>query len=625
MEKYDVAIIGGGSAGLAALKQLSNLGKQAVLLEAGNKIGSKNVSGGILYSKRPKKGHVHNVEDVYGDIFLSEAPFERKITKYILHSTSNDKVHSIDLTAAHEYESNFGYSVLMNKLNGWFAEQATESAQRFGGGIISGVRVNSIEWDEKTDKTIIQTDELEEFEVKAIIAADGVNSEVAQISGARPKFSPDQLYQGVKVVVKLPEDVINSRFGLILDEGMAHLFAGDVTLNHIGGGFLYTNKDTLSIGAVYHFDSLLENPTEPYTLVNSLLKNPMISEFIKDDVPTRGKIDKNLPPEEQIRIKFATTKLIKSWRELREAYLSQKGKNDLLKSGKYQSVDEIKTQLDSIHDQLTQKYDVSFGTDYVEAEYSAKLIPDGKRCRMLKPYHKNILFIGDAAGRGVFVGPRIEGLNVGIDDAFRAAEAVSRALDKNNFDSNYLGEYYTTSVDESPYTRDMKQIDKDYLKIFLDATKDVPTDIISTRYSAVLKLMSSDTLRSVAVKFANILGYERLLPMVESEDTYVKVPIEIAKRLGKTIQSTYTPSIPSIADRVAKLSYNDDSNSHIKVTNPQSEFLKKMITLCPTKCYSLENDQVMLQHEGCIECGTCSQETDWKHPRGEKGVVYQYG
>ena len=49
MEKYDVAIIGGGSAGLAALKQLSTLGKQAVLLEAGEKVGVKNISGGILY------------------------------------------------------------------------------------------------------------------------------------------------------------------------------------------------------------------------------------------------------------------------------------------------------------------------------------------------------------------------------------------------------------------------------------------------------------------------------------------------------------------------------------------------------------------------------------------------
>ena len=58
MEKYDVAIIGGGSAGLAALKQLSTLGKQAVLLEAGEKVGVKNISGGILYSKKPNKGRV---------------------------------------------------------------------------------------------------------------------------------------------------------------------------------------------------------------------------------------------------------------------------------------------------------------------------------------------------------------------------------------------------------------------------------------------------------------------------------------------------------------------------------------------------------------------------------------
>ena len=55
MEKYDVAIIGGGSAGLAALKQLSTLGKQAVLLEAGEKVGVKNISGGILYSKNQTK------------------------------------------------------------------------------------------------------------------------------------------------------------------------------------------------------------------------------------------------------------------------------------------------------------------------------------------------------------------------------------------------------------------------------------------------------------------------------------------------------------------------------------------------------------------------------------------
>lgn len=622
MEKYDVVIVGGGSAGLAALKELSNLGKQAILLEAGSKVGSKNVSGGILYSKKPKRGKAYNVEDIYEN-FLSDAPYERKITKYILHATSKDKVFSIDLTAAHEYEANFGCSVLMNKLNQWFAQQTDESAQKHGGGIVPGVHVNSITWN--NGKTIIQTNELEDIETKAVIAADGVNSEIAFLTGARPKFTPQQLYQGVKVIVKLPEEIINQRFGLESNTGVAHLFAGDVTLNHIGGGFLYTNLDTLSVGAVYHLDSLFEDPIEPDELVNVLLRNPMISEFIKDEVPLKNEIDKNLAKEEQIRIRFAVAKTIKTWYELRESFLSKQGKEQLLKGGKYSSADDIQLQLSSLKDQMSTKYGVKFVTDYVEDEYSAKLVPDGKRCRMTKPYFKNILFVGDAAGRGIFVGPRIEGLNVGIDDAARAANAIARALDKNDLSENYLGQYYTQSVEESPYTHDMKSIDKDYLKIFLDAAKDVPKDIISSKYGMILKMMSSSALRSFAVGFANILGYEKLLPMIETIETYVKVPIEIAERLGKNTPSSYTPTIPSIEQRVAKLNFNDDNISHIKVLKPTSDFMKKMITLCPTKCYFMEKEGVMIQHEGCVECGTCSEETDWKHPRGEKGINYQYG
>jgi len=622
LEKYDVAIIGGGSAGLAALKQLSNLGKQAILLEAGSAIGAKNISGGILYSKKPQKGTVTNVEDVYEN-FLEDAPFERKITKYILHSTSKDKVYSMDLTAAHDYQSNFGYSVLLNKLNSWFAKQAIESAEKLGGGIIPGVHVKSITWNE-SGNAIIQTDELDEFEVKAVIAADGVNSEIADMVGARPKFTPTQLYQGVKVIVKLPEEIIEKRFGISSDEGAAHLFAGDVTLNHIGGGFLYTNSDTLSVGAVYHYHSQLQNPTEPSALIDALLKNPMVSEFIKDDVPIKSKIDKSLPQEEQLRIRFAMAKQIKSWNEIRSANLSSSGRQSMIDSGKYKTDEDIKTRLDGIENQLT-KLGVSFGSDYVEAEYGAKLVPDGKRCRMKKPFFKNILFIGDAAGRGVFIGPKIEGLNVGIDDGVRAANAVARAIDKNDFSANSLGEYYSKETENSPYTIDMKQIDKNYLKIFLDATKDIPKDIIGSRYGPILKMMSNEKLRGIAVKFANILGYDKLLPMIESEDTYVKIPIQLAERLGETISQTYSPTIPSIADRIGNLSYNDDHSSHIKVLTPNSEFMKKMVTLCPAKCYTEEGGNVIIQHEGCVDCGTCSQETEWKHPRGEKGIHYKYG
>ena len=623
MEHFDVVIIGGGSAGLAALKQLSNLKKQAVLIEAGKTVGSKNVSGGILYSKKPKNGKVYNVEDVYGQQFLTEAPLERLITKYILHATSKDKVFSIDLTSAHEYQTNFGYSVLLNELNSWFAKEAGESAEKQGGGIVPGVHVQSISW--QNGKTIIQTNELEEFEVNAVIAADGVNSEIAEITSARPKFTSEELYQGVKVVVKLPEEIIEQRFGIGPNDGAAHLFAGDITLNHIGGGFVYTNQDTLSVGAVYHYDSLMEKPNEPYFLVNALLNNPMVSEFIKDEVAIKEEIDKNLPNQEQLRTRFAVSKLIKTWDELRYAYYSSTGRAKLIESGKYKSNTEIKSRIDSIRQELIDKYRTKFETDYVELEYSAKLVPDGKRCRMKKPYHKNILFVGDAAGRGIFIGPRIEGLNVGIDDAVRAASAAVRSIDRNNFSHSYLGEFYTQSVEDSPYTRDMKEIDKDYLKLFLNAAKDVPKDIVGSRYGMLFRLMTSGTLRSLAVGFANILGYDRLLPIVESVETYVQVPTEIAEKSGTRVSLTYSPTIPTIAQRISKLKYDDDHLSHINVLNPKSEFMKKMVILCPTKCYSIEKEDVMLQHEGCIECGTCAKETEWRHPRGEKGINFQYG
>ena len=125
--------------------------------------------------------------------------------------------------------------------------------------------------------------------------------------------------------------------------------------------------------------------------------------------------------------------------------------------------------------------------------------------------------------------------------------------------------------------------------------------------------------------FVNKLGYKRILPLLDSTHTYNDIPIDIAEKAGKTVNKTYSIHLPSIEERVAKLKYNDDSFSHIKVLHPSSDFMKKMTILCPTKCYSIEKERVILQHEGCIECGTCAKETAWMHPKGEKGIIYQYG
>ncbi len=616
-----MAIIGGGSAGLSALKKLSDLNKSAILIEAGNNIGTKNVSGGILYSKQDPHGRIYNVEDVFGSDFSSNAPVERLIKKYFLHSTSKNKIFTLDLTPLHEYKTNFGFSVLLNRLNPWFAELASESAEKHGGGLITGVHVSDIPWID--NKTIVKTDELEEFEVKSIIAADGINSEVAEITSARGKFKPEEVYFGVKVIIKLPEKIIEERFHLNSSEGSAHLFAGDITLNHIGGGFLYTNRETLSLGAVYHYNSLLSNPVTPAQLVDELIKNPLISEYIKDEVTLRNDND-DLSKEDQLKVQLSVSKLIKTYNELRYKYFSRNNV-ELIESGRFKNMEEIKSKIDSIKQDLNEKYGVEFVSNYIELEYSAKLIPDGKRCMMKRPHFRNILFIGDAAGRGIFMGPKIEGLNVGIDDAVRASLAISRSIESNNFDSDYMGNYYESMVNESPYTREMNKIDENYLSLFLDTLKDVSIGSIDPRLTFGLHLMKNKHLRRISIKLANYLGYDKVLPIIESERTYVQVPILLADRLGSIVNSSYVPAIPTLSDRIAKLQYNDDSESHIIVNDKRSDFMKKLILLCPTKCYSLEGKDVVLQHEGCVECGTCSAGTIWKHPKGEKGIRYRYG
>ncbi|MFN4337056.1 MAG: electron transfer flavoprotein [Candidatus Nitrosocaldus sp.] len=644
MDRFDAVIVGGGSAGLAALMELSKLGIQAVLLESGKPIGSKNVTGGILYSKSYPNGKVYNVEDIYPDFF--EAPVERRITHYYLNALSGSKVYTVDLTEAHEYRTNFAYSVLMARLNKWFAERADEEAAKLGGGIIEGVHVRDIVWaDDGRSNSIIVTDELEEFGAGAIIAADGVNSEVALISNARGKFEPEALYQGVKCIVRVPEDIIDERFNLADGEGVAHLFAGDISRGHNGGGFLYTNRDTLSVGLVYHLDSLLKSPIEPYNLLNEFLTIPVITNYIVDEVAVPKELDRALPKEEQLRIRFGLSRLLKQYEELRYTYYSKHARLDAIRQGLYSSEEEIKTRLEEVRSKLEREYGVTFANNYVEVEYSCKLVPDGKRAMMDRPYKNNILFIGDAAGKGIFLGTRIEGINIGIDDAARAARAVARAKEMNNFSEDYMGRYYAQLVEESPYTDDIRRIDFEYMKIFVRACRNIPLEPFPLFLRLAFMLIQKTVVQELASVIARMMDQSTLLKIIESNDAYVKIPMEVAERVGSEVKPIAEIRPLSIDERIARLKIREDEVPHIRVRDPRSKFVKAMVHLCPTKCYIMEASEevskregantearlkavvsnVILQHEGCIECGTCSRETEWRHTRGEKGIMYEYG
>lgn len=52
----------------------------------------------------------------------------------------------------------------------------------------------------------------------------------------------------MKEIYALDSHIIEERFGVRPGEGAANPFVGSVTKGRFGGGFLYTNSDSLSLG-----------------------------------------------------------------------------------------------------------------------------------------------------------------------------------------------------------------------------------------------------------------------------------------------------------------------------------------------------------------------------------------
>lgn len=115
-----------------------------------------------------------------------------------------------------------------------------------------------------------------------VIACDGVLSLTAEKAGLRKPGSPHDYAVGYKEIIELPREVIEARFNLEGDEGAARLFMGEVTQGKFGGGFLYTNKESISLGIVVGIKDLMEGETAAPDLLDRFKQRPEIARLIKD-------------------------------------------------------------------------------------------------------------------------------------------------------------------------------------------------------------------------------------------------------------------------------------------------------------------------------------------------------
>lgn len=267
-DKFDAIIVGGGLAGSTAAYILAQQGLNVLLVERGNYAGSKNMTGGRLYA--------HSLEKIIPD-FAAEAPVERRVVKERISMLTDTDAVTMDYHSPRlAKQGRDSYVVMRGEFDRWLFDKAEEA----GAIAAAGIKVDQLLIENNCVTGVRCGDE--EMKADVVILADGVNSLLAEKAGLRKRVQPSQVAVGVKEIFELPAKVIEDRFGLSDNEGAAWLFAGSPSNGLVGGGFLYTNKESISIGLVLSLQHIGESNKTIEEMMVAFTNHPEIAPLIKD-------------------------------------------------------------------------------------------------------------------------------------------------------------------------------------------------------------------------------------------------------------------------------------------------------------------------------------------------------
>ena len=268
-EKCDVIIVGAGPAGNAAAYTLAKAGLSVLQLERGEYPGSKNVQGAILYA--------NSLERIIPD-FREHAPLERHLIEqrmWMMEESSFFGAHY----RSEEFNTTPGnrYTIIRARFDKWFSEQA----QSAGALLICEMTVKSLLRNEQGRIIGVEVERADgKIYADAVILADGVNSLLATQAGLRSRITAENVALAVKEMIFLPRETIEARFNISGLAGVAIEMLGSVTAGMVGTGFLYTNKDSLSIGVGGMLDDMRRQQLTPYALLEKMKAHPSIAPLI---------------------------------------------------------------------------------------------------------------------------------------------------------------------------------------------------------------------------------------------------------------------------------------------------------------------------------------------------------
>ncbi len=269
-DDFDVIVVGAGMAGSAAAIRLAQGGANVLLLERGSELGAKNLSGGILWG--------HDLDAILPN-WWHEMPVERHIVRKRFGFLSAERSLSVDFEDGDwRKEPYVAHSVLRARTDAWLAQQA-EAA---GATVVSSVPVERLHWEGRKVHGVVQGGEV--MSAPVTIVADGANSRLSLGTPIRPNahLAPEATELGLKEVYRLDPSVIEERFQVGPGEGHAEEWVtGIFPEGVLGGGFLYTNRDTLSLGLIVNVASLYDRGVYTTDLIEQFKLHPTIASRLK--------------------------------------------------------------------------------------------------------------------------------------------------------------------------------------------------------------------------------------------------------------------------------------------------------------------------------------------------------
>lgn len=269
-EKFDAIVVGAGMSGNAAAYTLAKKGLKVLQLERGEYSGSKNVQGAIMYADM--------LETIIPD-FREDAPLERHLIEQRFWFMT-EKAHTGMQYRSDEFNEDKPnrYTILRSQFDKWFSRKVKEA----GAIVLTETTALELVFDAYNKCIGVRVDRAGgDILADVVVLAEGVNGLLGSRAGLREPPKPENVALAVKEMHFLPAEVIEQRFNLKGNEGAVIEAAGTISKGMTGMGFVYTNRECLSVGIGCLVSDFAKTGETPYGLLEAFKNHPSIKPLLE--------------------------------------------------------------------------------------------------------------------------------------------------------------------------------------------------------------------------------------------------------------------------------------------------------------------------------------------------------